>query len=424
MNVKNNIQMNQNYKLFGSTLIIAGTTIGAGMLALPIASAGLGFIYSSLIMLGMWALMAYTALLMLEVHQHADTNATLHSLANQFLGRRGKIIATTAMLFLFYALCAAYIAGGGGQLALKFNAFSPVGISPAVGSILLTIIVAAIVSTGVKHADITNRILFTVKLILLVITFKLLAPQVAMDNLVHTPNNHLLIFSALPIIFTSFGFHGSIPSIVRYLDVSPIKLRKVILVGSALPLVIYLIWQWSTQGTLTTEQLLNSHQLDAFLPMLSASSQSNWLSPALQSFADLALLTSFIGVSLGLFDFIRDMLGNPSRSTSAVVTFMPPLTFAIFYPQGFIIALGYASLALVVLAIFLPVAMAYKARQRQDQHFNNHTMKLDLPSHGQVTLTAVNNITANFGLVAASCLGIVIILAQCAQMFGLIPSMG
>ncbi|WP_140132461.1 aromatic amino acid transport family protein, partial [Vibrio parahaemolyticus] len=27
-------------KVFGSTLIIAGTTIGAGMLALPLASAG------------------------------------------------------------------------------------------------------------------------------------------------------------------------------------------------------------------------------------------------------------------------------------------------------------------------------------------------------------------------------------------------
>ncbi|NVP00232.1 hypothetical protein HWA77_08430, partial [Photobacterium damselae subsp. damselae] len=30
-------------KTFGSMLIIAGTTIGAGMLALPLASAGLGF---------------------------------------------------------------------------------------------------------------------------------------------------------------------------------------------------------------------------------------------------------------------------------------------------------------------------------------------------------------------------------------------
>ncbi|MCV5941987.1 tyrosine transporter TyrP, partial [Escherichia coli] len=55
-------------KVFGSTLIIAGTTIGAGMLALPLASAGIGFTTSLVIMLSLWALMAFTALLMLELH--------------------------------------------------------------------------------------------------------------------------------------------------------------------------------------------------------------------------------------------------------------------------------------------------------------------------------------------------------------------
>ena len=106
-------------KTFGSMLIIAGTTIGAGMLALPLASAGLGFTTATTIMIGIWALMTYTALLMLEVHQHADPSATLNTLAHQLLGRKGQTIATLAMFFLFYALCAAYIAGGGSQLSEK-----------------------------------------------------------------------------------------------------------------------------------------------------------------------------------------------------------------------------------------------------------------------------------------------------------------
>ena len=33
-------------KTFGSALIIAGTTIGAGMLAMPLTSAGIGFGYT------------------------------------------------------------------------------------------------------------------------------------------------------------------------------------------------------------------------------------------------------------------------------------------------------------------------------------------------------------------------------------------
>ena len=98
-------------KVFGSTLIIAGTTIGAGMLSLPLASAGIGFSTSIIIMLSLWALMAFTALLMLELHQHAESSATLHTLAKQILGPKGKWVASFAMLFLFYSLCAAYIAG-------------------------------------------------------------------------------------------------------------------------------------------------------------------------------------------------------------------------------------------------------------------------------------------------------------------------
>jgi len=59
-------------------LIVAGTTIGAGMLALPIASAGLGFNTAMVLIVGCWLLMTYTALLMLELHQYAPRDATLN----------------------------------------------------------------------------------------------------------------------------------------------------------------------------------------------------------------------------------------------------------------------------------------------------------------------------------------------------------
>ncbi len=88
-------------KLLGCTLIIAGTMIGAGMLALPLASAGIGFSTSLMIMLGLWMLMAFNALLMVEIHQYADKEGALHTLAKQILGDKGKWVATFAMLFGF-----------------------------------------------------------------------------------------------------------------------------------------------------------------------------------------------------------------------------------------------------------------------------------------------------------------------------------
>jgi tyrosine-specific transport protein len=62
-------------RTLGSIFIVAGTTIGAGMLAMPLAAAGVGFGVTLLLLGTLWALMCYTALLLLEVYQHvpADT---------------------------------------------------------------------------------------------------------------------------------------------------------------------------------------------------------------------------------------------------------------------------------------------------------------------------------------------------------------
>ena len=87
-------------KFLGSTLIIAGTALGGGMLALPLASAGLGFYTSAFLLFANWGLMTYTALLMLEIHQHADKDATLHFLAKNILGRPGQYLATFSSFFL------------------------------------------------------------------------------------------------------------------------------------------------------------------------------------------------------------------------------------------------------------------------------------------------------------------------------------
>ena len=121
-------------------LIIAGTTIGAGMLALPIASSGLGFTTAIIILFLTWCLMTYTALLTLELHQNAPPNATLNTLAKNLLGRKGQLIANFSMIFLFYALCAAYIAGGGGQLQTMLTDWSQSELPAQVGAISFAII--------------------------------------------------------------------------------------------------------------------------------------------------------------------------------------------------------------------------------------------------------------------------------------------
>lgn len=398
-------------KTFGSILIIAGTTIGAGMLALPLASATLGFTAATLLMVGIWALMIYTALLMLEVHQHAPQDATLHTLAYQLLGRKGQFIASFSMMFLFYALCAAYIAGGGEQLNDKLNNWMHLSVTPQAATICFTMLIALVVSVGTHSVDIVNRVLFTLKIIALVVMFSLLIPHVQGQHLIDMPVHKGLIISALPVVFTSFGFHGSIPSIVRYVGLDMKSLRKIMLTGSAVPLFIYILWQVASQGVLTQSDLMASSTLGAFIATLSTMLHNPLVSKSVSIFADLALATSFLGVSLGLFDFISDTLKRSNKMTgrmqTALVTFVPPLCFALFYPQGFIMALGYASIALVILAVFLPVAMVTSQRKTHQKTAQCYQVR-----GGTVALFTVTGA------------GIIIISAQLLQMAGMIPAVG
>ncbi|MFC3033767.1 aromatic amino acid transport family protein [Pseudoalteromonas fenneropenaei] len=399
----------QKNKTLGSMLIIAGTTIGAGMLALPIASAGLGFSTALAIMVVIWLLMTYTALLMLEVHQHAAPEATLNTLAKQWLGRRGQLVANFAMVFLFYALCAAYIAGGGGQLQTKLNHALGINLAPQFGSVILAVLVAIIVTLGTSTVDKLNRVLFTLKVVVLGSLFFVLTPYVRGQHLLDMPVQQGLIISALPVIFTSFGFHGSIPSIVRYVGIDIKTLRRVMIVGASVPLVIYIFWQLLSLGILGQASLMQSAGLQGFVSSVATLVHSEQISTFVSVFADLALATSFLGVSLGLFDFFTDALKQQNsphgRVKTALVTFLPPLGFALFYPQGFIMALGYAAIALVVLAIFLPVAMVWQQR------------KANASSSYQVK-------GGNMGLALAALSGVAIIGAQLLQMVGVVPAIG
>ncbi|WP_217541235.1 aromatic amino acid transport family protein [Vibrio metschnikovii] len=397
-------------KLLGSSLIIAGTTIGAGMLALPLASAGLGFSTALLIMLGLWALMAFTALLMVEIHQYSSQDATLHTLAKEILGTKGKWIATFAMLFLFYSLCAAYIAGGGGQFTQRISEFTGFTISAPTGTLLFTVIVAAVVTIGTATVDKVNRLLFAGKIIAMIMVLTFLAPNVTESYLLSMPLGQGLIIASIPVIFTSFGFHGSIPAIVNYLDGHTPSLRKAIVFGSAIPLIIYILWQLATLGVVSQAELVQNSGLSALIGTLARSAHQSGLGSMIGIFADLALLTSFLGVSLGLFEFMGDTLrkkgAGVNRFVASVATFTPPLLFALFYPQGFIMALGYAAIALAVLAIFLPIAMVVRVRSQRSS-----------PEYYQV-------IGGKPALMITGVIGLLIVAAQLMITIGALPALG
>ncbi|WP_018650987.1 aromatic amino acid transporter [Actinobacillus capsulatus] len=359
-------------KILGSALMIAGTTIGAGMLAMPLTSAGMGFGATVALLICLWALLAYTGLLFMEVYQTAPKqDIGVASLAEQYFGITGRVLATASLLILLYALLAAYITGGGSLLSGLLPQIGDAHTTTQVGILLFTILLGSFVVIGIKGVDGLTRLLFIGKIVAFVFVLLMMLPKVKLENLTAVPLDNLFVVSAIPIFFTSFGFHVIMASINTYLDANIRKIRIAIYIGTAIPLVAYLLWQLATHGVLTQAEFVEILKQDPTLNgLVKATSQitdSTILGEMVRLFSALALITSFLGVAMGIFECVGDLLKRvnlpANRLWLSLATFIPPVLFALFYPNGFIAALGYAGLLFAFYGMLLPIGLAWKARK-------------------------------------------------------------
>lgn len=363
-------------KIIGSTLILIGTAIGAGMLALPMSSAEAGFAGSALLMIAMWALMTLTALLILEVNLTLPLHQnSFHSMARDTLGKGGQALAWVTCLMLLYALTAAYTVGNGSLLTTLFEESFHLQISPKLNSLLFLLFFGSVVFWSTALVDLVNRWLMSIKGFFLFFLLALLLPHVNVTELMHQPHTPHALIAAIPIFLTAFGFHTVIPSLTNYLGKEAKTLKYIIIVGASIPLLIYLLWLVSALGVIpqTGSQSyaeLRSHgsAVGQFIQFLNTLAHNPVITFTANGFANIAMTTSFLGVSLGLFDFLADAFKRKNhwrgRMQTACLTFIPPLIFALFYPKGFMMALSYAGICVAILEVILPALMAYSLRRR------------------------------------------------------------
>ncbi|MGA2655373.1 MAG: aromatic amino acid transport family protein, partial [Gammaproteobacteria bacterium] len=147
-------------------------------------------------------------------------------------------------------------------------------------------------------------------------------------------------------------------------------LKRAIILGSGISLLIYLLWQTLSFGVISAQTFatLDKNSVGGFIEVLGDFINKPSIIFIINSFAHVALITSFLGVTLGLFDFLRDILPKNQLNTRfgvALLTFLPPLIIALISAQGFTQILAYAAAFLAILACILPALMVYVLRQRK-----------------------------------------------------------
>lgn len=163
------------------------------------------------------------------------------------------------------------------------------------------------------------------------------------------------------------------PSIRDYLNDHVAFLPWVVILGSLISLIVYILWDFLIFGLVP---VYGPHSLSAIYAYgqpggllaqtILVITQNHWVSFVARFFVFFALSSSFIGVALGLFDLLADGFHikktKGARLLLCLLTFLPPFIFAIFYPKGFIMALGFAGVFVAFLHGILPAAMALSGR--------------------------------------------------------------
>ncbi len=358
--------LSKSGSLSGGILLVSGCCIGAGMLGLPILSALAGFKPSVLLFCLSWLFMACTGLLLLEVNLWFKDDVSIITMADRTLGVIGKCVGWAGFLFLFYALMVAYISGTGHLLSDLTQELTGFALTPWIGSLFLCLLLGSMVYLGTQAVDWFNRIFMVGLMISYVLLIALGGPHVKTDYLQHS--DWSAAYLVLPAMIISFGYHNLIPSLTTYMQGDIKRLRLTILIGSAIPLLFYLIWEWLILGLVPVEGFREAFgQGDMTTRVLKNAVGSAYVADIAHYFAFFAIVTSFLGVALSFVDFLADGL-HIKKDTSGkiflcLLVIALPFGCALLYPKIFLTALRYAgSFGAVTLFGLLPAAMVWAGR--------------------------------------------------------------
>lgn len=356
-------------KYIGGVLLIVGTSIGAGMLALPVANAAMGFWPSTLLLIACWFLMTLGALYMTEVSLYVPQGTHLLSMARATLGAPGILFAWLTYVLLLYALLSAYISGGADVLGSFANrAGIPL---PAWASItVFTLLFGAVVYQGIRSVDLLNRTLMFGKLLIYILLVLLLVPHV--DKMLWQSGHLTYLSSVTMILMTSFGFAIIVPNLRDYFHADAGMLTKVVLIGSLIPLLCYIAWDAVILGVLPGHDLSNlmssTHTTSELAQLLNQVIQRPLTHVLFNFFTSICMLTAFLGVSLSLMSFFADGFKLASKGREGwglfLLTFSPPWLMVMYFPGAYIHALSYAGLCCVALLLLLPALMVYVGRKK------------------------------------------------------------
>lgn len=399
-------EQEQGGTLWGAMALIIGSTIGAGILALPDITQEAGFVDSSVGLIGVWGFLVCQALLLAEVNinlrmeeDHPEdeetTMTTLRAMAEKTLGKGASRVTTCVYLSLSYCLLVAYLTKVGEIFSFASNG------TMSTDSIVIEFTIASLCLFGIGGPVITDKLNQGLTLVLVAVFVSILVLGLSGTdlNMLSTGGGDAVsslhaLGPAIPIMFLSLVYHDLIPLICSYLGGDKAKIRQALILGSLVPLVMFISWEGVSLSFFATQQSnIPYHGHVDPVNILISESGNPLLGALVQGFSFTAIATSFLGTTMGvsetIFSEFYTIFDDPSssmrisqeeqkddsfhplsvRNIALGLTLVPPVIFTTSGdPKAFINVLSIAGgYGMTLLYGIFPPMMAYMYRKDRNK---------------------------------------------------------
>ena len=398
--------------------LVAGTTVGAGVLALPSVSYEVGFFPSLGGLVIAWLVMVSSSLSIAEVSanlakQDAEKfeGKSFLTLIQGVFGQQGYYLATFVYISLHYALLVAYDSGAADVIARA------TGLPENTSVALFAATMGLVCGFGTESfVSLVNNSFFALVLAAFAGLLVIGIPAITPSHLIETFRPALL-GSALPVMVLSFVHHNIVPTVSQSLQYDKERIVRTVLAGSGIPLVMFLLWNAVVLGIGPVNSIDNvdaftdrsSFDSVAILSSVGGAEKGGIVASELaEVFSGAAIITSFIGFFIGLTAFFEDAFGASTEKEKeeeggldavdlgiiAAVT-IPPAVFAIAYPSIFVSTLDLAgTYGISILFLLVPSVMSLLLRERSDNYESFQPLSGDME-----TLLPVVSIACALGLI-------------------------
>ncbi|MBT4805449.1 amino acid permease [Candidatus Woesearchaeota archaeon] len=344
---------------------LVGTIIGAGVLGIPYAISKSGFIPGMIILVILGFAVLILNLCVGEVALRTKGRHQLPGYAEKYLGKWGKHVMSFSIIFAIYGALIAYFIGSGNVLADIFNlgnwSFLFLGLEISASlmfSICFFVILSTLIYFGLKSVGNTEIVFGAIMLIIIFIIIVWGFFHLDSGNL--TSYNKTQLFFPYGVILFAFVGAAAIPEMKSICSNNKKLIKKAIIIGSAIPLVVYALFALVVVGATGTST-----------GQIATTTLGNVVGGKIMEllgnlFAIFSMSTSFLALGLALL-WVYDLDLHRTRNVAFALTVSVPFLIGILGVTSFIQALAITGGVAGGIEGILIILMFWKAKKLGDR---------------------------------------------------------